>query len=200
MSYSRAGLIGAVAGSLLVGSGCVSSVKTPPEDESSSGGVQAKVYRSVMADTVVAHWPPASAQAGRRFIELYGVPDAVRSDQLVWRNIGPWKRIVVREVKPPYARGEDLGVVEQSIDYPITPYQAAELAAFDRGLSYDSFRRELSARSDREEVNYLRLNLANDIVNGRATPEQAQRLFARTLALEAAGKSSPYMQALRFMR
>lgn len=196
MNYSRVGLIGA----LLAVSGCVPAVKTAAEDETSSSGVQAKVYRSLMADTVVANWPPISAQAGRRLIEVYGVPDAVRSDQLVWRNNGPWKRTVVRDVTPPYVQAEDLGVVEQSIEYPLTPFQAAELAAFDRRLEYDSFRRELSARSDREEVNYLRLNLANDIVNRRMTPEQAQHLYTRTLALEAAGKTSTYMQVLHFSR
>lgn len=196
MNYSRVGLIGA----LLVVSGCVTAVKTASEDEASSGGVQAKVYRSLMADTVVANWPPISAQAGRRMIEIYGVPDAVRSDQLVWRNNGPWKRTVVRDVTPPYVQAEDLGVVEQTVEYPMTPYQAAELAAFDRKLTYDSFRRELSARSDREEVNYLRLNLANDVLNLRMTPEQAQHLYARTLALEAAGKSSSYLEVLHFAR
>lgn len=196
MKYSRVGLIGA----LLVVSGCVTAVKTASEDEASSGGVQAKVYRSLMADTVVANWPPISAQAGRRMIEIYGVPDAVRSDQLVWRNNGPWKRTVVRDVTPPYVQAEDLGVVEQTVEYPMTPYQAAELAAFDRKLTYDSFRRELSARSDREEVNYLRLNLANDVLNLRMTPEQAQHLYARTLALEAAGKSSSYLEVLHFAR
>lgn len=200
MNYSRVGLLGAVAGALLAGSGCVPAVKTASEDESSADGIQAKVYRSLMADTVVANWPPISAQAGRRMIEIYGVPDAVRSDQLVWRNNGPWKRTVVRDVTPPYVQAEDLGVVEQSIEYPLTTHQAAELAAFDRKLEYDSFRRELSARSDREEVNFLRLNLANDVVNRRATPEQAQHLYSRTLALEAAGKSSSYMQVLQFAR
>lgn len=200
MNSSRAWLIAAVFGSLHAGSGCVSAVKTASEDESSSGGAQARVYRSLMADTVVGNWPPISAQAGRRFIERYGVPDAVRYDQLIWRNNGPWKRTVVRDVTPPYVQAEDLGVVEQTIEYPLTPWQAAELAAFDRRLGYDSFRRELSARSDREEVNYLRLNLANDIVNRRITPEQAQHLYTRTLALEAAGKTSTYMQVLHFSR
>lgn len=199
MNCSRAGLMVALA-ALLPAVGCVPAVKTASEDDSPSGGAQAKVYRSLVADTVVANWPPQSKLAARRLIEQYGVPDAVRSDQLVWRNNGQWKRTVVRDVTPPYVQAEDLGVVEQTIEYPLTAFQAAELAAFDRRLDYDSFRRELSARSDREEVNYLRLNLANDIVNRRMTPEQAQSAYARTLALEAAGKTSTYMQALRFAR
>jgi hypothetical protein len=194
MNIPRACLTGAVLGSMLAADGCVSAVKTAPKDDS----VQAKVYRSLVAASVVDNWPPISAQAARRLIEQYGVPDAVRGDRLTWRDNGPWKRTVVRDVTPPYVQAEDLGVVEQTVAYSMSSREAADLAAFDRRLDYDPGRGELSARSDREESNYLRLNLANDIVNRRMTPEQARDLYAQILRLEAAGKSSSYLQVLHF--
>ena len=71
---------------------------------------------------------------------------------------------------------------------------------FDRRLDYVASRGELSARSDREEVNHLRLNLGNDIAVRRMTPEQARILYARILQFEAAGKSSTYLEVLHFPR
>lgn len=186
-------LTGVVVGTLFASSGCVSAVKT-------DNSVQASVYRSLVASSVVDNWPPISAAAGRRLIEQYGVPDAVRYDRLTWRDNGPWKRTVVHDVTPPYVQAEDLGVVEQTLAYPLSSRQVADLAAFDSRLEYDSGRGELSARSDREEVNFLRLNLANDIVNRRMTPGQARELYAQILRLEAAGKESSYLRVLHFPR
>lgn len=196
MNIPRACLAGAIFGFMLVAGGCVSAVKTTDKDVS----LQAEVYRSLVASSVVDNWPPISAQAARRLIEQYGVPDAVRYDRLTWRDNGPWKRTVVRDVTPPYVQAEDLGVVEQTVEYALTPRQAADLALFDGRLDYDASRGELSARSDREEVNYLRLNLANDIVKRLMTPEQARALYAQILRLEASGKSSSYLQVLNFPR
>lgn len=196
MNIPHAWLTGAVIGPILVVVGCVPVVKTASQDSS----VQAEVYRSLVATSVIDNWPPISAQAARRLIEQYGVPDAVRYDRLTWRDNGPWKRTVVRDVTPPYVQAEDLGVVEQTIKYPLSSRQVVDLAMFDRRLEYDASSGQLSARSDREEVNYLRLNLANDIVNRRMTPEQARSLYAQILRLEASGKSSSYLQVLHFPR
>lgn len=159
---------------------------------------QGEVYRSFAASSVVDGWPSSSARAARRLIEKYGVPDAVRYDRLAWHDNGPWKRTVVRDVKPPSVPSEDLGVVEQTIEYRLTPRQVVDLASFDLRLDYDPGLGELTARSDREEVNFLRLNLANDIVNWRITPDQARDLYARILRLEASGKSSSYLRVLHF--
>lgn len=188
-----AALLAAAASAAAVVNGCVVPVKNTRGDtaEDAAG-------RSFLAEAVVANWWRASALAARRLIEQYGVPDEVRPDHIVWHGKGPWKRTVVRNVTPPYGPAEDLGVVEQTLRYPLTPGQAADLRAFDRRLRYEGGPRELGARSDREEVNFLRLNLADDIVSRRMTPEQARRLHARILALENTGKTSPYLQGLRF--
>ena len=90
--------------------------------------------------------------------------------------------------------------MEQTIERRLSPEQVVDLALFDRQLDYDPARGELGARSDREEVNFLRLNLADDIIERRLSSEEARDLFARMLRLEAAGKSSPYLKSLRFPR
>lgn len=162
--------------------GCVSSwFYTPPE-------------------AVVSAWAVPSAQAARRLIEEYGAPEIVRSDRLIWIGNGPWKRTTVWDQAPLYVptAADDSEVMEQTLDYPLTASQAERLRAFSSALVADASRGELSARSNREEVNRLNLNLAVEIVAGRKSVEEARRQYARTLEFEAAGKSSPYMEGLLF--
>lgn len=174
---------------------CVSSVRKPSEPDP----VQAALNRRALAGTVIGQWHDVSALAARRMIQEYGPPDEVHNGRLVWNDNRPWKRTVVRDVAPLYVEGDELGVIEQTIEFPLTQQQAADVTAFDARLSYDARNGELSARSEREELNMLRLNLADDIADRRSTPEQARDTFASVVSLEQSGKSSPYMLGLRFI-
>ena len=174
----------------LLAAGCLSSVRAAEEP----------VDRGLVAAVVIESWPAVSAAAARAVIARYGVPDEVAPDRLAWIENRPWRRTVVRRMAPLDADAEDRGVIEQAVDYRLTPRQASALKAFDPRLVYDRGARELGSRSEREAVNFLRLNLANDIVSGRMTPDQARALYAQVLRLEGAGKSSSYLQVLYFSR
>ena len=156
--------------------------------------------RALAASVVVTDWPSASALAARRLIAQYGVPDVVQADRLSWVDNRPWKRTVVRRMAPADIEPGDHAAVFQTVEFPLTLTQASALRAFDPRLSYDHATMELGSRSEREETNFLRLNLANDIINARMTPDQARGLFAQILRLEAAGKSASYLQVLFFPR
>lgn len=184
-------LLAAIFASL--GGGCIPAVKDARGDTP-----EAAEGRTMLAEAVVSGWWPKSALAARRLIEEHGVPDEVRPERLVWHGRGPWRRTVARNVTPPYVKPVDLGLVEQSVKLTLTPEQAANLRAFDRRVGYKSGERELAARSDREEVNFLRMNLAHDVAKGLMTPEQARHLYERFLTLENMGKTSPYLSGLRF--
>lgn len=173
--------------------GCVSAVKNAQGDT-----VEAAEGRSMLAEAVVEGWWPKSALAARRLLETNGVPDEVRPEELVWHGRGPWKRTVARNVTPPYVKAYDLPLVEHSIRLTLTPEQARDLRSFDRRVAYKRGERELAVRSDREEVNFLRMNLAHDVAKGYVTPEQARHLYERFLTLENMGKTSPYLSGLRF--
>jgi hypothetical protein len=173
--------------------GCLRPVKSASGDTARDAA-----GRKILAEAAIGGWWSASARVARLMVERYDVPDEVRSGYLVWNGNGHWRRTVVRNVTPPYGPPVELGVLEQTILCPLTPGQAVDLEAYDLKLDYDPGTRELTARSDREEVNFLRLNLADDVVNRRMLPEQAKHLHSRILELENSGKSSPYLQALRF--
>ena len=151
-----------------------------------------------IAQGVVNRWAPPSAAAGRQLLEEYGTPDDVTPNQLTWNHRGPWKRTVVWNRKPVYLSPADLAVMKQTVDYPLTRGEAGELLAFSDCLEIDLSRGELSSRADREEINYLTLNLADEIVRGRKTVSEAQIAFMRQLQLAAAGKMTPYMTGLLF--
>lgn len=188
-----AGLLAVAGASALLSNGCLA-----PRGTARLGGPDDPAGRAELAEATVSGWWPLSALAARRTIAQYGVPDEVRPERLAWTAKGPWKRVVVRNITPPYVSGDELGVVEQRVRYTLAPGQLDELRRFDRSLGYEPGARELASRSDREEVNFLRLNLADDIVRRRTTPDEARRFQERALRLENTGKASPYMQGLRF--
>lgn len=156
--------------------------------------------RGELAERVSAGWGDKPRLAARLMMSRYGPPDEVGASRLVWHANGPWKRTIVRNLPWPYsdAAGEELGVIEQSVAYDLTPEKASALAPFSRRLAFDPARMEMSSRADREEANFLRLNLADDVLCGRITAAEAQDSYARFLELEASGKTTRYLLGLTF--
>jgi hypothetical protein len=137
-----------------------------------------------------AAWPEGAALAARLMVEQYGPPQWSSAGQLEWSSAAPWKRIVVR--------GRGQGFLEQAVGYRVPHEKLAALLEFGRGLRPDLARGELAAFGESEESNLLRLNLADDIAQGRMSAEQAGRAHEDTLRKAYAGKSSPYLERLLF--
>jgi len=131
-------------------------------------------------------------------IDKYGPPTRVETDRLVWENRGPWKRIVVRDGLGFLENDRVSSNLEQTIVYAVPPGKRDEVESFSLGLSVSSDGAELSARSTDEERNFLMLNLADDVVNGRLSPEGARVGYFHALQLAQSGKSTPSMHALLF--
>jgi hypothetical protein len=153
-----------------------------------------------IAHGVVKRWASPSAAVASRLLEEYGTPDDVTPNRITWNRRGAWKRTVVWNRKPIYLAPVDLAVMKQTVDYRLTPEFAAELLAFSGSLEIDLEHGELSSRASREEINYLTLNLADEIVRGEKSVAQAQTAFVRQLRLAAAGKTTSYMTGLLFTK
>lgn len=187
----------AMAAALLwAAAGCVPAAKVSATGEPALDAES----RRALAESVSAGWAETSRLAARLMILRYGAPDLVGSSRMIWQGNGPWKRTIVRDLTRPYAgaAAEDMGVLEQTAAYKLTPEQAASLAPFSNRLSFDPARMEMTSRADREEVNFLRLNLANDVLLGAITAADARDAYARTLELDASGKTMRYMEGLAF--
>ena len=159
-----------------------------------AGGYFAYRNRAPSPERVAAHvegWLGGPRAAVRLMQERYGPPHALAPGTATWHERGPWKRITVRGDEP-------LSYLEQTVGYHV-PFEAVErLVEFDHGLRFDRVHSELTAASNDEALNFLALNLANEVSAGKRGPGDAGDFYVKTARLAAAGKSSPYLEKLMF--
>lgn len=157
------------------------------------GRPASKLASADEARGAVSRWPTASRLAAEAMLEKYGVPSAADDDKLSWSDNGGWKRTTVYRL--PREGGD---VLEQTISYAVPRDKRADLAKLDFMVTVNQADRELSATSESEQTNYLALNLADDVVHDRRTPEDASDFYMATVKLSQSGRNSPYMQGLMF--
>ena len=147
----------------------------------------------------ISAWPAKSQEAARFMIDKYGQPNEQTATTLVWYAKGPWKRtILYRDEVPHSFPKQHTDLLEQFIDYRVPVDKYDDLAAYDGSVIIERTKGELSARCDKEEANFLALNLANDIATGRKSVEEARLEYAQTIQHLMAGKKSPYVERLQF--
>jgi hypothetical protein len=148
---------------------------------------------------VVQDWPEPARNLAQVMVDKYGQPSQTSDDEIVWLDNGPWKRTIVSRTAQYYDRASSgKAYLEQAIDYRVPQDKVTDIMRFDRKIVVDAAHGELSYCSDSESMNFLALNLADDIARGKRTPAQARRFYAKTEALAAAGKSSPYLDRFTF--
>ena len=148
---------------------------------------------------MIGSWPMESQKAAMAAMETYGPPNEATATMLVWHNNGPWKRSIVysHEVQHDFPMPHK-DVWQQVVDYRVAPDKFDDLAAYDGSVVVDRTQGEMSARCDKEGANFLALNLADDVVNGRRSVADARQFYAATIKAKMAGQSSPYLEGLRF--
>ncbi|HEX4047823.1 MAG TPA: hypothetical protein VH309_08315 [Elusimicrobiota bacterium] len=145
---------------------------------------------------VIAGWPPVPRALAAICLKRFGRPDLAAPSRLSWSARPPWSRVVVFRDAPSGSRPAHL--LEAVAYGPVSPARLGELAALGFGAVYDPATGELSARTDGEATNFLALNLADDVLQGRRDAADARAFYAATLDLALSGKTSPYMTGLRF--
>lgn len=151
------------------------------------------------AMSMINSWPMEAKKAAMTAMEKYGAPQEATATMLVWHNNGPWKRSVVYSHEAPHDFPmPHIDVWEQVVDYRVPADKFDELAAYDGSVVVDRTQGEMSARCDKEGANFLALNLADDIITGRRSVEEARQFYADTIKAFMAGQSSPYLEGLRF--
>lgn len=192
------------AGVLLVScaTGTATETTTRVEAPRSSATQSAELASSADEQSVramVGGWPETARKAAGEALDKYGAPDGVTETMLVWHDNGPWKRtIVYREEIDHLFPMPHKDVWEQFVNYDVPADKFDELAAYDGSVIVERTKGEISARCDKEEANFLALNLADDIVNGRRTVEDARSFYAQTIKTMKEGGTSPYLEGLRF--
>lgn len=148
---------------------------------------------------IIAAWPKVARQAAETTVEKYGPPDEASSNRLIWHENGPWRRTVVYSEEVPHRfPTPHHDVLEQYIPYKVPVEKFNELAAFDGSVLVDRTKGEISARCEGEEANFLALNLANEIVEGRKDVESARAAYGEAMQAMQKGDTPEIMQRLLF--
>jgi hypothetical protein len=156
--------------------------------------IQEKVY-----ETKIMGWPEESNSVAKLMIDKYGAPNESTDSMLIWYNNGNWKKTVVyRDPVDHHFPKPHQDVLKQTIDFKVPVEKASDLLSFYGSLIIDRTKGELSARSDREEMNLLALNLAFDIMSNKKGVEAARKEYAKTASALSKGKSSDYVESLKF--
>ena len=169
------------------------------DDKSRIGVTEASSRNRDDANAVIASWPSVAKQAAQQMISKYGQPDEVNSDSLCWKDNAPWKKTVVhREETDHNFPAPHKDVLEQKIEMRVPPEKFDELAQFDGSLSVNRTKGTVSVICDKEEMNFVALNLANEIVNGKRSVEDARAALAQAAMQVKNGQKPDLAQRLNF--
>lgn len=148
----------------------------------------------------VSNWPDESKKAADFMIKKYGLPSGVTPDMVVWNDVKPFKRtIIYKEAVTHKFPMEHRDVLEHFIDYKApSSDKVAQIWDFDGSVMLERTKGEMSARCDNEEANFLALNLANQIVEGKTTVEDARTEYAKQIMAMKSGKPKELTQKLVF--
>lgn len=154
---------------------------------------------SAQVEQVIQNWKEQPKKVARTMIEKYGAPQEVAAQRLVWHNNGPWKRteLINEEIDHDFPIPHK-DMLKQVISYNVPTDKFDELAAYDGSVIAERTRGEIAARCDKEPANFLALNLANDIVTGKRSVEEARKTYGEQILALASGKPAPLTEKLNF--
>lgn len=152
-----------------------------------------------MPETYIMTWPKIARTTAHVLLERYGQPDLFTRQILVWYNKGPWyKTEVHREPRTHRLVLWNKDYLRQTVSYKVPYDRISDLKYFDKNIDVDEVKGELSVQSDSEAMNFLAVNLAEDIITGKRSVDDARAFRLKTTLLSKSGKGSPYLDRLLF--
>lgn len=152
------------------------------------------------AAQAIASWKATPKEVAQTMIGKYGQPHEVTANRLIWHNNGPWKftELVNEEIPHDFPMPHK-DMLVQMINYPIDAGKADELLEYDGSLILERTKGEIGARCDKEEANFLAVNLAHDVANGKRSVDDARAFYAASIdEMMKTGRKNDYLQGLRF--
>lgn len=147
----------------------------------------------------VSTWPKASQMAVQEITTKYGKPDGVTGEEIFWMKKGVWNKICITKMESKHSFPiEHTDMMQTTISYKVPEDKMDELGKFDGSVTFDRTQGTISARCDKEANNFLALNLANDIITGKKTVEQARKAYGDIVKAKMGGADPAYMQKLNF--
>jgi hypothetical protein len=164
-----------------------------------NGRVEASGKNTAIINDDMNGWSTASRIAVQAMKKKYGEPQEKTASMMMWKNNGPWKKTVVyaKEFKHDFPMPHT-DVMQQWVDYQVPEEKFTDLAKFDGSVVCNRTNGEISARCDKEEANFLALNLANDIIKGKTDVNSARDSYAKNIQEMVNGGKPDYTQKLQF--
>lgn len=155
--------------------------------------------KAMMTMPNLSIWPEASRMAVKEINDKYGKPDGVTKDELIWLKRGVWKKICINKKETKHSFPiEHTDMMQTTISYKVPTEIMDELGKFDGSVTFDRTQGTMSARCDKEGNNFLALNLANDIITGKKSVEEARKAYGDIVKEKMNGGNPIYMQKLTF--
>ena len=154
------------------------------------------------AAVVVASWPAKQRETFAMLTAKYGEPTVVGDRMVAWYGTGPFvKTAIARDAAPHDFPMAHVDYLTQTVKHRVPADKLDDLYEYDGSVWYHRTRGELSAQCDKEEMNFLALNLAHDIITGKRTVADARAFYAATaMAFKQGDRSSPYVNGLLFQQ
>ena len=166
---------------------------------SSQGPATSTVEKGVV-DKYLAGWKQKPREVAKTMIGKYGLPHEATAQRLIWHNNGPWKVTALANEEIPH----DFPMPHHDMLFQAIDYRVADSSKVDALFRYDGSvivertKGELAARCDKEEANFLAINLAHDVVTGKRTVDDARKFYSDSIAMMMKGKPGDYLQGFRF--
>lgn len=151
-------------------------------------------------EQVIEKWPENPRESAKRLLDYYGNPDEYTESHLIWYNTEDgWKRTVLSKNEVPHDfPAHHTDYLEQYIDYKVPLEMYSKLAEYDGSVIVERTKGEISARCGGTSMNFVAINLADDIVNGRITVEEARQKYAELYKAFQEGEKPSYTQGFQF--
>lgn len=153
----------------------------------------------VSLQQVTANWNEHAREAARLMFEKYGAPQEVTQNRLVWHENRPWRMTAVinQQVEHNFpVAHRDVLVQSLAFDFPVERFP--EVAQFDGSITVNRTAGEVTVQCDREEHNFIAVNLAHDIAAGNLNAAQARQRMAELAEAVKNGQQPSYATDIRF--
>jgi hypothetical protein len=135
-----------------------------------------------MVEKIISNWKATPQEVARTVMGKYGMPQEATEMRLIWHNNGPWKRTeLINEEIPHNFPKPHPDMLKQTISYQVPIDKYDDLAEYDGSVIVERTRGEIAARCDKEEANFLALNLANEIAIGKRSAKDARKMYAEAI-------------------
>lgn len=151
------------------------------------------------ANSLTSGWPESSMQAARDMISKYGDPHETTSDSLVWRNVAPFKKIIVH--KEVYSHRFPLlhqNSLEHVVDYKAPQGKVDDIWRYNGSIVLDRTKGTMSSFAENEAMNILSLNLAHKVLTGAMSADAARIAYGKETLDYLNGKATANTSVISF--